>query len=110
MAQQTTVDLAGMQRAESAFATAISNANTQADRVDNVSNNLNSQWKGQAASLYNGALGEWMTHFMACRKALTEMHQKLQQTTNQYTTTNTETIDGANQAKSAMAGLPNFPI
>ncbi|KUO17519.1 hypothetical protein AQJ91_29410 [Streptomyces dysideae] len=99
-----------MKRAESAFANAISSANREADAMDGVANNLATQWKGQAASTYQGALADWMAGYMACRRALTEMQQKLQQTTGQYTTTNSETIDGASQARSAMSGLPNFPI
>jgi len=108
--QQTTVDLAGMKRAEAAFGTCISANNKEADVMDGVSSNLSSQWRGQAATTYNSALAEWMAGFMRCRQALTAMQEKLQQTTSQYTTTNTETIDGATQAKNAMSGLPNFPI
>lgn len=106
--QQTQVDLAGMKRAEAAFATAISSANREADAVDGVSGNLATQWQGQAASTYQGALQDWMTNFVACRRALTEMQQKLQSTTGQYTTTNTQTQDTASQTRSEMSGLPGF--
>lgn len=104
----TAVGLDGMRAAVGNFSTAVSSADKEASNVDSVGADLQGSWKGDAATIYQGALTEWQTHWQACRRALTEMQQTLEQTNTMYGNTHQETQSTASQTQSAMGALPGF--
>jgi WXG100 family type VII secretion target len=105
----TQVTLDGMKAAEGNFAHAITNTSQSANRVDNTASTLLSVWKGTAASTFQQAIATWESEFLKARKALQEMHTILQQNTQQYTQTNTETGDTAQQVQQHMTSFPGLP-
>jgi WXG100 family type VII secretion target len=105
----TTVDLAGMSRAYSAFQNGVSQCTRSESNMEQQQATLRSVWEGEASTTFGSALHEWLNNFQTVTNELKKMTGVLEQNTASYRSTHQSTIDEASQVKSAVAqSLPGF--
>ncbi|MET9914409.1 WXG100 family type VII secretion target [Streptomyces sp. NPDC006476] len=105
----TTVDLAGMSRAYSAFQDRVAHCTRSGSNMEQQHAMLGIVWEGPASKTFCSALQEWLTNFQTVTNELNKMAGVLEQNTATYRSTHQSTIDEASQVKSAVAqSLPGF--
>ncbi|MBY8888873.1 WXG100 family type VII secretion target [Streptomyces sp. PTM05] len=109
----TSVELQGMTAAQQTFQSALDEATSSYAQMDGQVEGLQSNWTGEAATIYHNAMQEWLADFDKVNQALRTMLEKLAQNTNVYANTHENTQQQAQQVAQQMGsgsvGLPGFP-
>ncbi|MGQ4436911.1 MULTISPECIES: WXG100 family type VII secretion target [unclassified Streptomyces] len=105
----TSVDTSGMRIAQGSFQTALDEVNATYTQMQSQIDTLRSNWSGDAATTFQGAMDTWLSDFGTVKQQLELMLQKLQANTGSYDTTHQATSDTATQLhKSMTTPLPGF--
>jgi WXG100 family type VII secretion target len=99
--------------AQGSFQTAFDECSNSYAQMDGQINGLHASWHGDAASIYQSAMVDWLDDFSKVNAALDRMLEQLSKNTGVYTDVHADTSDKAAQVAQTMAnggGLPNFPI
>ncbi|MFE3649151.1 WXG100 family type VII secretion target [Streptomyces sp. NPDC059101] len=106
MTTPTSVTVEGMQAALGAFREAEGTARSQLSAMTEQVSMLASNWTGDAASRYGGAMQTWLQDFNTVVSALDNMVQTLEQNTGVYRSTH----DSTEQAASSLASRMHAPL
>ncbi|WP_371502788.1 WXG100 family type VII secretion target [Kitasatospora sp. NBC_00374] len=114
MTQLTQVELQGMTAAQGSFQTALDEASNSYANVEGQVEALQASWRGQAASIYNQAMHDWLTDFQKLNGALATMLETLSANTHVYANTHEDTTQVAHQVAQQISagnpGLAGFPL
>lgn len=111
--QQTSVDLTGMKKAQTAFQDALDHTSRTYANVDGQVEALRASWTGQAATIYGSAMDKWLEDFNVVNNSLRTMLEKLAANTGVNANTHSDTEQQAQQVQQMVssgnyAGLPGF--
>jgi WXG100 family type VII secretion target len=110
VAQVNSVGLEGMQKAQGAYQTAVTNGNRQLTDMQSQVATLQQSWTGEASQTFQAAVQQWLEDFANVQSYLQQILTALEANTNIYTKTHAGTVDAAHLAKSGITGasLPGF--
>jgi WXG100 family type VII secretion target len=113
VANEASVDLGGMQQAQSAFQDALDHASSAFSQMDGQIEGLQASWTGQAAQIFQNAMQQWLEDLSRVNSSLSTMLETLHNNTGVYANTHADTQQQANsvrqQISSGSMGLPGFP-
>ncbi|SEL31047.1 WXG100 family type VII secretion target [Streptacidiphilus jiangxiensis] len=113
MSKLTAVELQGMTTAQGTFQTALDDTTRSYAQVEGQIEALQASWTGEAATIFNQAMTQWLEDFRSVNNALSTMLEKLAQNTNVYANTHADTEQVAQQVAQTIGsgnygGLPGL--
>jgi WXG100 family type VII secretion target len=106
--QMTSVDIAGMQAAQTSFQNALDQVNTAYNNMSEQQGALAANWSGETSSKFGMALEKWLEDFQIVQKELASIIDTLGTNTGVYANTEDESTQMANafaNGMSTQAGL-----
>ncbi|MEC3993796.1 WXG100 family type VII secretion target [Actinacidiphila sp. DG2A-62] len=105
----TSIDIDGMRATMPAFESALAETGNQYTGLEAQVETLGGNWTGEAASVFLGAMRQWLEDFSSVRSKLQTIYEKFEADTGNYQAVHSNTVDEANALKNAIAGgLPGF--
>jgi WXG100 family type VII secretion target len=102
----------GMNSSLGSFQNALEESTSSYSSMMSQIESLGPAWTGEAATVYSGAMEEWLTQFNKVIQALGGILEKMGSNLNINTNTHTDTTDAARTLGSSMAdsvpALPGF--
>ncbi|MGW4995621.1 WXG100 family type VII secretion target, partial [Streptomyces mirabilis] len=83
--QVNSVGLDGMRQAQGAYQQAVDDGNRQLQSMTDQINTLKASWSGEASTMYQAAVDEWLSDFHQVQGYLQKILTSLQETTQVYT-------------------------
>jgi WXG100 family type VII secretion target len=115
MAVPTSVELEGMKHAQGSLQNALDHTSSYYAAMDGQIEGLKASWTGQAASVYQSAMQEFLVDVRVVHEQLAGILDKLHQNTGVYANTHEQTQQEASQLAQLISsgnpgssGLPGF--